>query len=97
LSAFDSVATSETIADRVEDDAALESVDDEDVVDEALDDEFDDCNAVSRLVRSVSSVDSRLAALVELSLVLELEDELELLEFDTLGGGPPIEALLAEL
>jgi hypothetical protein len=95
LSAFDSVATSETIADRVEDDAALESVDDEDVVDEALDDEFDDCNAVSRLVRSVSSVDSRLAALVELSL--ELEDELELLEFDTLGGGPPIEALLAEL
>ena len=95
MSAFDSVATSETIADRVEDDAALESVDDEDVVDEALDDEFDDCNAVSRLVRSVSSVDSRLAALVELSL--ELEDELELLEFDTLGGGPPIEALLAEL
>jgi hypothetical protein len=102
------LATSETISDWVEDDEALVLVDDEDVVDETLDDEFDDCNAVNRLVRSVSSVDSRLAALVELSL--ELEDELESLELDTLGGGPgggppaplgplgpPLEAPLAEL
>jgi hypothetical protein len=80
------LATSETTSDRAEDDEALESVDDEDVNDETLEAELADCNAVNRLVRSVSSVESRLAALVELSL--ELEVELELPALDTLGGGP---------
>jgi len=57
---------------------AVEAVDVEDAV-EAL----DDCSALNRLVRSASSVDSRLLALVELSVEL---DEVELLE--TPGGGP---------
>jgi hypothetical protein len=108
LSAADSLATSETISDPV-DDEALESVDDkvaDDAV-EALDDELDDWSAASRLVRSASSVDNRLAALDELSVEL---DELESLELETPGGGPeggpptpprppgpPLEALLAEL
>jgi hypothetical protein len=83
------LATSETISAPV-DDEALEAVDDEvadDALDalEALDDELDDSSAASRLVRSASSVDSRLLALDELSVEL---DELELPE--TLdGGGPP--------
>jgi hypothetical protein len=105
LSAADSLATSETISDPV-DDEALESVDDEVADDavEALDDELDDWSAASRLVRSASSVDNRLAALDELSVEL---DELESLELETPGGGPgggpptppgpPLEALLAEL
>jgi hypothetical protein len=38
-------------------------------------------------VRSVSSVDSRVAALDELSV--ELDDEVESLELETPGGGPP--------
>ena len=77
MSAADSLATSETISDPV-DDEALESVDDEVAVDalETLDDELDESSAVSRLVRSVSSVDSRLLALDELSVELE---EVELL------------------
>ena len=80
------MATSETISAPV-DDEALEAVDDEAADDalEALDDELDDSSAASRLVRSASSVDSRLLALDELSVEL---DELELPE--TLdGGGPP--------
>lgn len=102
MSACDRLATSETIADRVEDDEALESVDDDDTVD-ALDDELDDCSAASRLVRSVSSDDSKLLALDELSVEL---DELEVPETPDGGGpgggppappGPPIEAPLAEL
>ena len=108
MSAADSLATSETISDPV-DDEALESVDDEVADDavEALDDELDDWSAASRLVRSASSVDNRLAALDELSVEL---DELESLELETPGGGPeggpptpprppgpPLEALLAEL
>ena len=110
MSAADSLATSETISDPVEDEA-LDSADDEVAVDalEALDDELDDWSAASRLVRSASSVDSRLAALDELSVEL---DELESLELETLGGGPdgggpdggpptppgpPLEAPLAEL
>ena len=99
------MATSETIPDRVEDDEALESADDDDTVDavEALDDELDDSSAASRLVRSVSSDDSKLLALDELSAEL---DELELAETLDGGGpgggppappGPPIEAPLAEL
>ena len=86
MSAADSLATSETIADPV-DDEALESVD-EVAVDalETLDDELDDCSAASRLVRSVSSVDSTLLALDELSVEL---DELESLALETPGGGPP--------
>ena len=85
MSAADSLATSETIADPV-DDEALESVDDV-AVDalETLDDELDDCSAASRLVRSVSSVESRLLALDELSVEL---DELESLVLETPGGGP---------
>ena len=90
MSAADSLATSETIADPV-DDEALESVDDV-AVDalETLDDELDDSSADSRLVRSVSSVDSRLLAL-------------ETPGGGPPGGGPPtppkppVEALLAEL
>ncbi len=108
MSAADSLATSETIADPI-DDEALESVDDEVAIDavEALDDELDDSSAVSRLVRSASSVDSRLAALDELS---DEVDELESLALDTPGGGPgggpptppgppepPLEALLSAL
>jgi len=96
LSAADSLATSETVSDAV-DDEALEAVDDEVAIDavEALDDELDDSSAASRLVRSVSSSDSRLLALVELSV-----------ELDAPGGGPgggppappgpPVEAPLAE-
>jgi hypothetical protein len=66
-----------------------DAVDDEVAVDalEALDDELDESSADSRLVRSVSSVDSRVAALDELSV--ELDDELESLELETPGGGPP--------
>ena len=84
--AADSLATSETIADPV-DDEALESVDDV-AVDalETLDDELDDCSAASRLVRSVSSAESTLLALDELSVEL---DELESLALETPGGGPP--------
>ena len=106
MSAADSLATSETISDPV-DDEALESVDDEVAVDavETLDDELDDCSAASRLVRSVSSDDTTLLALDELSVEL---DELESLALETPGGGPPgggpptppkppVEALLAEL
>jgi len=108
LSAADSLATSETICDPV-DDEALESADDEVAVDavDALDDELDDWSAASRLVRSASSVDNRLLALDELSVEL---DELESLELETPGGGPgggpptppgpprpPFEAPLAEL
>jgi hypothetical protein len=72
LSAADSLATSETISDPV-DDEALESVDDEVAIDtvEALDEELDDWSAASRLVRSASSVDSRLATLDELSVELD--------------------------
>ena len=105
MSAADSLATSETIADPV-DDEALESVD-EVAVDalETLDDELDDCSAASRLVRSVVSAESWLLALDELSVEL---DELESLALETPGGGPPgggpptppkppVEALLAEL
>jgi hypothetical protein len=86
LSAADSLATSETISDTV-DDEALEAVDDEAAVDaeEALDDELDDSSAARRLVRSVSSADSRLLALDELSVEL---DELESLVLETPGGGP---------
>ena len=61
------------------DDDALEAVDALD----ALDDELDESSADSRLERSVSSSDSRLLALDELSVEL---DEVELLE--TSGGGP---------
>ncbi|MGA2495195.1 MAG: hypothetical protein ABSF67_20010 [Roseiarcus sp.] len=72
MSAADSLATSETISDPV-DDEALESVDDEVAIDtvEALDEELDDWSAASRLVRSASSVDSRLATLDELSVELD--------------------------
>ena len=79
------MATSETISDPV-DDEALEAVDD-DTVDavEALDDELDDSSADRRLVRLVSSCDSRLLALDELSVEL---DELESLVLETPGGGP---------
>ena len=105
MSAAVSLATSETFCDPV-DDEALESVD-EVAVDalEALDDELDDWSAASRLVSSVSIVDSKLLALDELSVEL---DELESLALETPGGGPPgggpptppkppVEALLAEL
>ena len=86
MSTAASLATSETISDPV-DDEALESVDDEVALDavEALDDELDDSSAVSRLVRSASSVDSRLLALDELS---DDVDELESLVLETPGGGP---------
>jgi len=86
LSAADSLATSETISDPV-DDEALESVDDEVAVDalETLDAELDESSAVNRLVRSVSSVDSRLLALDELSVELE---EVESLALVAPGGGP---------
>ena len=86
MSAADSLATSETISDPV-DDEALELVDDEVAVDalETLDDELDESSAVSRLVRSVSSVDSRLLALDELSVELE---EVESLALVAPGGGP---------
>ena len=86
MSAADSLATSETISDPV-DDEALESVDDEVAVDavETLDDELDDSSADRRLVRSVSSADSRLLALDELSVEL---DELESLVLETPDGGP---------
>jgi hypothetical protein len=86
LSAADSLATSEMISDPI-DDEALESVDDDVALDavEALDDELDDSSAVSRLVRSASSVDSRLLALDELS---DDVDELESLVLETPGGGP---------
>ena len=86
MSAADSLATSETISDPV-DDEALESVDDEVAVDavETLDDELDDSSAARRLVRSVSSADSRLLALDELSVEL---DELESLVLETPDGGP---------
>ena len=108
MSATDNLTTSDTISDPV-DDEALESVDDEVAIDavEALDDELDDSSADSRLVRSASSVDSKLAALDELSVEL---DELESLALERPGGGPgggpptrpgprgpPLEALLAEL
>ena len=108
MSAADSLATSERNADPV-DDESLESVDDE-VADDALealdtlDDELVDSSAASRLVRSVSSVDSRLLALDELSVALD--DELESLALETPGGGPPtplgapappLEASLVEL
>lgn len=105
MSAADSLATSETKAESV-DDEALEAVDDEFATEalETLDDELDDSSAASRLVRSASSVDSRLAALDELSVEL---DELESLALDTPGGGPgggpptppgpPLEASLAAL
>ena len=105
MSAADSLATSETISDAV-DDEALEAVADEVAVDavETLDDELDDSSAASRLVRSVSNVDRRLLALDELSVEV---DELESLALETPGGGPdggppgpptpPLEALLAEL
>lgn len=101
MSACDSVATSEAIADRVEDDEALESVDDDTA--DALEDELDDSSAASRLVRLVSSDDSKLLALDELSVEL---DELELPETPDggePGGGPPAppgpatESPLAEL
>jgi hypothetical protein len=84
LSAADNLATSETISDAV-DDEALEAVDDEVAV-EALDDELDDSSADRRLVRSVSSSDSRLLALDELSVEL---DELESLALETPDGGGP--------
>ena len=103
VSAFDSCVKSESSCATVDDDE-LETVD----ALEALDDELDDCNAVRRLVRSVSSSDSRLLALDELSVEVE---EVELLE--TPGGGPgggpptppgrpwpwwsPVETTLAEL
>jgi hypothetical protein len=105
LSTAASLATSETISDPV-DDEALESVDDGVALDavEALDDELDDSSAVSRFVRSASSVDSRLLALDELS---DDVDELESLVLETPGGGPgggpptppgpPVDAPLAEL
>ena len=86
MSAADSLATSETISDPV-DDEALESVDDEVAVDavETLDDELDDSSAARRLVRLASSADSRLLALDELSVEL---DELESLVLETPDGGP---------
>ena len=86
MSAADSLATSEMISDAV-DDEALEAVDDEVAMEllETLDDELDDSSAASRLVRSASSVDSKLAALDELSVEL---DELESLVLETPGGGP---------
>ena len=64
------------------DDDALEAVDAVDALD-TVDDELDESNADSRLERSVSSSDSRLLALDELSVEV---DEVELLE--TPGGGP---------
>ena len=72
MSTAASLATSETISDPV-DDEALESVDDEVAVDalETLEAELDESSAVNRLVRSVSSFDSRLLALDELSVELE--------------------------
>jgi len=81
VNASDSWLMSEAICEAVDVDEAMEAVEAVDVEDavEAL----DDCSALNRLVRSASSVDSRLLALVELSVEL---DEVELLE--TPGGGP---------
>ncbi len=85
VSAFDSCVRSVSNCATV-DDHELEAVD----ALEALDDELDEVSAVRRLVRSVSSSDSRLLALDELSVELE-EGESPALVAPSggLGGEPP--------
>jgi len=107
LSTAASLATSETISDPV-DDEALESVDDEVALDalETLEAELDESSAVNRLVRSVSSFDSRLLALDELSVELKRSNRWRWSRRAAVPAagrgrpptppGPPVEAPLAE-